>query len=1116
MIDLNKYTISQQKAVMHDNGNILVSASAGSGKTMVIIDRIIRLIIENKAKVDEILAMTFTKAAASEMKEKLKKALLKEFNETGELKLKEQLDKVNSSAISTIHSFCGDLIKKYFYNVGLDASFEVIDEKKANKLASEAIDSLFSKLYEEGDSEFLELLSIYSIRRRDTELKKIVLDLYHFSEGEGDVENVYKLSENTHLNVYSLIVDSLFKKCKNLIADSERFLNLAIEAFDKDVKRKDFAILLKGYVEEIKNIDNINDAYAFFKDIITKLPGGKIIEEEATNLLRKGYKFFVDAKASLSLMEDGKEGIIEKASKGLSVLKSLFNLTKKYREEFTKIKIENNVVDFSDLQKYALRLLKDESILNEVKSRYKYIFIDEYQDVNEVQETLVSLLSTDNLFMVGDSKQNIYAFRGCDTKYFTEKYKKYENGEGGKVLNLDNNFRSAPEIIKVVNNIFKEVFTTDFSGLDYEKNPMIYGELYNDYQGKVIYHLIEDKPKQKIEESNEENNLGVYSVIDNCKPNSNIEYGEEEALAVKLITDIVGTSYYDIKEPDESKRYKNFTFGDICILSRSNNKIVERILSCLLACDIPVSIEGKHSISAYPEIKVLMGLVSAICLVNQDIPLATIMLNMWNFTEEELCTIRELGGRKRDFYSCIKYAKEQKGVLGDKIKAFLKDFEELRLVSEFVSCNEVLNRAISKTEWDAKLLSLPFGKEKLKRVERFISESASVDGKMNVKDFNDYILKSVDDIKIAESTGEDTVKIVTEHSSKGLEYPCVIIVGCDVEYNSKDVKKSVIMDRNYGVSTKIYNPETMIVEENPVSAFIKNDYKYRRAVEEARVLYVAMTRAKCELHLIAREKNVKEVREASVFSSAQRPSDFLARSDAECIIYPHGELDFKIEKNSVKVISGEVNEKLSKGIKESLNYRYPYEEDTKIPVKTSVSSANNKDDEYYRVANAFFESSAEKGTAYHKALELCDFFKEDLSKEVDRVLNEDNFKKEQLLLIDKQKVLDILNIDIFKTLKNSKISKEKKFCCLVDSKKLGYSSDEKILVQGIIDLIAEDSEGITLIDYKLSTIQSDKDLIEKYETQMQLYKYAIETITNKKVKKIYILNILTGKTIELV
>lgn len=1114
MIDLKKYTKSQKQAVLHDSGNLLVSASAGSGKTMVIIDRIVRLITENKAKVDEILAMTFTKAAASEMKEKLKKALLKEFNETGDLKLKKQLDRVNASSISTIHSFCGDLIKKYFYLVGLDASFEVVDEKKANKLASEAIDNLFSKLYEERDKEFLDLLSIYSVKRKDYELRKIVLSLYYFAESEGSIEKVYSLSEQTHLNIYPLMVESSYKLCKNLLLDSERFIDLAIDGFKTDKKRKEFALLIKNHIQTLKLVDDVNYVYDCFKEINTKLPQNSVIENEATSLLKEGHALFKESKKALSILEVGDNEVAKKAQRGLSVLKALVNLAVKFREEFSKTKLENNAVDFSDLQKYALILLKDENVLNEVKSKYKYVFIDEYQDVNDVQESLVSLISNENVFMVGDSKQNIYAFRGCDTKYFTEKYKNYENNLGGRVLDLDYNFRSAPEIIKVVNNLFKSVFTEDFCKINYEKSPMIYGELYNGYQGKVLYHLIEDK-KEELTKTPEDNKRGVYSVIEDCKPNFATNYGEEEALVTKLITDIVGTPYYDIKEKDESKRYKNFTFGDICILTRSNGRLIDKILSALLSCDIPVSLEGKHSIGGYPEVKVLISLISAICQINQDIPLATIMLNMWDFTDEELCEIRQIGGKKNNFYSCVKRVKEKGGELGEKISGFLKDFEELRLISEFVSANEVLNRAVSKTDWDAKLLSQPYGKQKLKRVERFIAESASVDGKMNVKDFNDYILKSIDDIKIAESTGEDTVKIITEHSSKGLEYPCVIIVGCDVEYNSQDVKTSVIMDRNYGVSTRIYDAESMTFEENPVTIFIKNDYKYRRAVEEARVLYVAMTRAKCELHVIAREKNVKEEHEFSLFSSAQRPSDFLARSDAECVIYPAGALSLVKNERKNKVISGEVNKELSSSIKDSLTYEYPYIKDTKIPLKTSVSSANNKDDEYYKTVNVFFESSAEKGTAYHKILELCNFDSDDLTGEVDRILTLNNFTKEQLSLIDKNKVLDILNITIFKTFKNSVVSKERKFCCLMDSSKLGYDSKEKVLVQGVIDLFLEDADGITLIDYKLSTIQKDEDLLRKYKTQMQLYKFAIETITGKRVKKVYILNILSGKLVEL-
>ncbi len=1113
MKNLELYTDSQRNAILHDNGNMLVSASAGSGKTMVVIQRILRLITECNVGVDKILAVTFTNAAASEMKEKLKGEILKLLSEKNDTFLKCQLEKINTASISTIHSFCYDLIKRYFYEIGLDASVKLIDEKESDKLASEAMDLLFDRLYEEGNKEFFETLTYFTKKRKDSYLRSLILSLYKFSDGESNLNEVYALTKTTHENVYDLMLDKVFNRALIELDGVQYLLEKVINSFKVDVKRKAFAVRLNETLIQLKGTKTPKEFIEIYENCKTSLPSNTVVEEESTNSLKQVNAVICDIVDEVkSAFSCSREEIEIKAQKGLSVVEKLFNLTIEFKREYQNLKAENNVVDFSDLQKFALQLLQNENILSAVKSRYEYIFIDEYQDVNEIQERLINLIASNNLFMVGDSKQSIYAFRGCNPKFFIEKYKNYTDKAGGQAISLDNNFRSSNAVIKTVNNIFSEVFTQDFSGLDYAKNPMIYGELYKNYQGKAVYHLINDKPK-----TNSVNQVkGVYSVMENYNPVTVKEYGEEESLVVNLVNDIVGKEYYDVKEKDEGKRVKKFTYGDICILARSNNTLVNNVLSALRDSSIPTTVGGKKSIGEYPEVKVMISLVTAICFINQDIPLATVMLNLWDFTEEELIIIREKCGRKRSFYECVKALSLGSGALSQKLKNFLLDFDKIRLVAEFVSANEILTNAVSETGWDAKLLSEPFGVEKLKRVERFIAESIIGENKMNIKEFNDYISKSVEDITVTEVTGDDTVKFMTEHSSKGLEFPCVIIVGNDTLFNSSDVKSTFITDRDYGVVTKIYNPETMIVEDNPVANLIKAEYKFKRAVEEARVLYVALTRAKCELHVIARAKNVKPLRDASTFTKANKPSDFLSQSDTECILYSGEDLSLSVDSKGIAVAGNKVNENLSNMIRENLTYKYPHIKDTVIPLKTSVSEVNaNFDDEYFKTVSIFTSENAERGTVYHKVLEKCNFYAPDLSLEVDNVIS-NGFSEKEKSLIDKQKILNILNMDIFKQIKGYKLSKEKKFYCLVNGEELGYLSNEKVLVQGVIDLLCEKDNEIILIDYKLSSIADDNDLIKKYKTQLTLYKKAVEIITGKKVSKTYLINILQDRVVEII
>lgn len=1109
-----KCTTNQRLAILHDDGNMLVSASAGSGKTMVVIQRIVRLIIDKKIDVDKILAVTFTNAAASEMKEKLKKEILSILSEKNDEFLKEQLDKVNTSSISTIHSFCYDLIKKYFFEIGLDASVKLIDEKESDKLSSEALSNLFDRYYEEGNQDFFEGVEFFTKKRKDKNLREAILKLYKFSLEESSLDAVYEKTKYSHENAYNLIIDKIFTPALSRLHELENEFDKVIALCDADLMRKNYLIEIKDQMIGLQSLKTPKEVVGAY--IKRDLPRQGKLSPEVYNELKRVKGEFDSVIFNLGDANSLDREVIEKnAKQGFKIAEKLFWLTREFKTEYEKLKGENNVLDFSDLQKYALKLLENPKILESVKEKYEYIFVDEYQDVNDVQEKIITLISKDNLFMVGDSKQSIYAFRGCNPKFFVDKFKRFEDNVGGKAVPLDNNFRSSSAVISSVNKIFSDVFTTEFSGIDYSKNPMIYGGLYKEFEGNVVYHLVEDKSKSEKQEVK-----GVYSVAKNYNPTAVKKYGEEAALIVKLITDIVGTKYYDIKaNVDEGEDpIKTYNYKDICILSRSmgvKNTLIQNVTSALIDFKIPVTIGGKNKIAKYPEIQALISLVSAICFINQDIPLATVMLNFWGFTEDELSLIRKEYINEQYFYSCVKNYASKTDNLGIKVSNFLQALDKFRLIAEFVSANEILTKVVSETEWDAKLLSKPFGKEKLKRVERFIAESVVGETKMNIKEFNDYLEKSVEDITITETAGDDTVKFMTEHASKGLEFPCVIVIGADTEYNDNDVIGDYIYDREFGVVTKIFYPDTMLKADNPLKIVVKEEYALKTAVEEARVLYVALTRAKCDLHVIAKAKNVSEERDLKKIKRANKPSDFLSRKDAKCVIYNGDDLTIMCDGKGTSVAGNKIDENLSTMIRENLTYTYPHLNDTVIPLKTSVSSVNSHlEDEYFETVSIFKGDNAERGTAYHKVLEKINFYAEDLSSELDSVLDK-YFTETEKSFIEKQRVLDILDMQIFKEIKDYTLFKEKKFYCLVSGEELGYLSSEKVLVQGIIDLLCEKDNEIILIDYKLSSIVNDNDLVKKYKTQLELYKKAVETITGKKVTKTYLVNILQNKVVKL-
>lgn len=1018
MSDNLNITKQQYDCIYHDKGNVIVSASAGSGKTFVIINRIIRLVAEKGVGVEKILATTFTKLAANEMKEKLKKALIEKFNETGDLRFKNELTKVANASISTIHSFLGDLLRRYFYVVGLDANFEILDEKKSKKYSSLAIDELFLKLYEEGDEEFLKLLNVYSSKRKDSKLKELILKVYEFSEAELSLE---------------------------------------------DLRKKSLALQTKV----------LND-----------------------------------------LEEGERENHLKNVEENCEIINAIINLTIKFKEEYDLLKREENYVDFCDLERLVLKLFEDKEVLQSVKNSYEYIFVDEYQDVNSVQEQIISLLENDNLFMVGDSKQSIYGFRGCNPEFFINKYEKYKKKDGGIAINLDKNFRSTKAVLNAVNNVFSRVMTKEIGGNQYLDNLMEYGGGYPSYDGEVVIHLLDDNPKKTTQDTEF---LGVYSVIENSNKQKETNYGNEELYIVKLIGDLIGKTYYDSKE----KRQKKIEFKDICILTRSLKGFGSSIVKTLIDFKIPVSSGVKNSIASYPEVKAIYSVVESICSLENDVSLATVMLNFKDFSETELALIRKIGGRDIKFFECLLKAKESSEYQGlaNKVSEFILWFDKIRLVSEYQTADEVLRRVIKETNFDVKLKLSAYGKAKLSRVERFISESNLGGNGLKILEFYDYLQDALDEISILESEGEDTVKIMTAHSSKGLEFPIVIVAGTDRLFNSKDKSMEVIRDREFGLAPKSYNLDDMLVSENLARDFLKDVYSKKRAVEEARLLYVELTRAQCELHILCKKSLKEEVSEED-FVSANSQLNYLSRNDAT--VYEVTEADYEkvlsVNEGSpieeAVVIGKEKDPFITEVLKKNLSFKYDYITETTMPVKQSVSELNT-DDEYYKVTNLFGTSSSEKGTAYHRFFELCSFCCDSVEKELNEFKNNGLITKEQFELLDVNKLKSILKMDVFSQIKGKEIFKEQKFCYFVSARELGYNSDESVLIQGIIDLLVISGDGVWLLDYKLSSIEREEDFIKAYKKQMYLYKRAIEKVLNKKVEKVILINILQEKIVSL-
>lgn len=1110
MNNKNTLTLMQSKAISHGSGNALVSASAGSGKTFVVIERIIRLILEENVSVSEILAITFTKLAAGEMKDKLKEALTKKYVETKDARLKKEIDLINTADISTIDAFCSKIVKKYFYLLGIDANFSVLEESRKKILEKQAVDGLFERLYEEKNAEFLSLIPVFSHGRTDNGLKNAVKELYLYSEAENGIDYVREKTVFSYQNALELLTEEYSPKIKSLAKKYVEEFSYLGSLFVCDEKRKNYCDLMVELLNRLYQTDNYFEFFNNFVKTGLSLPSGKSknleFQAELTKTVQEFRKSFKDV---ITVFNIDVEEENEKLLNSLNLALSLIDLTKQYKMEFERLKAEENTADFNDVEKLCLSLLRREDISKEIKNEYKYVFVDEYQDVNAVQEEMISLITKDNAFLVGDSKQSIYAFRGCNPLYFKRKYDLYSNGSGA-VISLDNNFRSSKSVINLVNDVFSNVMTEEFGGTNYFKNPMIYGGGYES-DGLAQIHLIEKNEKQEVQLPER----GVYSVMNATELKESEDVRDEVKLILNIVSNSLNQTYYDVKEKDATKRYKKVEFKDICILLRSigtGSNLGEEIVSELIKNGVPVSSTVKKSISEYPEIKVIVNLISALVCAERDVPLATVMLNLYNFSEDELYAIREQGGQplKSTFYSCVKNLSNKGGDLAEKCKRFLAWFNEKRLIAEFLPVGEVLNSILQESGYLAKTVASPYGKARLKRIERFIAESVQGSKKLRLNEFEEHVNSVLEDLTVSESSGDDTVKVMTMHASKGLEFPIVIVAGVSKRFNDTDSKKAVIKDRELGIAVKSFNDSDMTYSENSTRYLLKHKLKKVTAVEELRLFYVALTRAKYALHVTVSG----ELNETLDVYSVNKMSDFINKNNKFVSCESKFE-DFKFVNEGEAVAGKEITKDLTDSIVNSLSYRYPFKNEITLPVKSSVSDVNKGDDEeYFYTTKEFGSSSAENGTAYHRFFQLIDFNDYNGEKDLQKFVLQGDMDERQASFIDADKVGRILRFDLFKEIKDHALYKEYKFCHLVPACEVtGANSSEKVLIQGILDLVAIKDNQAILIDYKVSTVKDEKDLIKIYSTQMKFYKNAVESILGIKVKKVALVNVLKEKVI---
>lgn len=1119
-------TDSQKRVIAHGMGNLLVSASAGSGKTHTMIERVKRLVIEENVGVNEILAVTFTEASAADMKEKLKKALSKVICEAGEdeeskekaKKCEIQLEEIDTADISTMHSFCARIIRSYFFVCGLTPDFKILDDADAKIIKNTAIENTFKQLYDSGEQWFLTLVDRHAQGRLDKHLKELISKVYDFCDSEAfplEFANKYKeiyTKENFDMLLaeYKGAFDQLILPYKQ---DLE-LIKMQVEDGDNEKAKNCIKRIYGSFLFFLSN-----DCFAIAKndfDLTVNKDLQKLdaAQKEIVDIARKKLDGCI--KKLKDIFHDNYDIELKNFLSCATHSEYVVRVLELYGKNYSELKREENALDFNDLEHFAFEILSDADANKEISSRYKYVFIDEYQDTNGVQNEIIKKIDRNNAFMVGDVKQSIYGFRGCRSKFFTEKEKESELSEGGfSLVRLNENFRSAQKVVDFVNAVFNYCMQERYYGENYEgRSELKAGGIYpEEFCGRAKLHWLKKDKEKEPEET-----ARIYDVINAESVQEDSDGARIAALVANIIFEECGKDFYDVKK--ECSR--PIEFGDIAVLTRKKNSdYVKDLIKGLRARGVRVTSDSCENVCEYPETQILLNALKLVDNFIQDLPLvSTLKSPLGGFNEEELFEVarfyRDAGGRGGFSQAFAFYLENANTQLKEKLKDFKDYFDGVRLLSDFIGANGVMEKLITDKAFESYLYAQRDGQSKVERLKRFVAVAVSGNKSLTVKEFVKRAETCPDAFELTLSSSGNTVRVMTIHSSKGLEFPVVIVCGLESKFNKEDSTAEIMFDREVGFAVKRYDDQKRLKEETLLRAVLREKFKEQRIKEEMRLFYVALTRAAYSLHAVFyAEEDIrnKDFTEAETFASFVPPSLEVEKHEYSKLKEQMREIQPK------RVIIGKPDEQMVAEMKNAVEFTYPFEKDVTLPLKGSVTQLSTPQDDEPVYTHVLFEDESpdkERGVIAHKVLELFDFESDcTIFEQVNQLLEKGVLTKAEISKINLERINTALCSGVFKGVKGKKLYREQPF--LFNMKAcdlLGVDTQTPVLVQGIIDLLAISNDGAEIIDYKYSSLDAES-LKLKYKKQLDLYAAAVSGVLGLNVTGKTLVNIFTGETVTL-
>ena len=891
-----KWTEEQEQAIYEKGSNILVAAAAGSGKTAVLVERIINKIINENIDIDKLLVVTFTNAAASEMRERVLNAIYKKIDEDPENeKLQRQVTLLNKASICTIDSFCLDVVRNNFFEIDIAPNFRIGDTTEIEILKQDVLEDLFEEKYEAEDEDFTKLINTYTSYKDDTPLKELILKIYTYIQSNPFPEKwlnekieMFNLSDKLEENFADTIWGKLLlKQVKEIVEDAELKLDAEKQNLAKYPELEKYYLIINDDIEQLEmlkvNLNSWDKAYEIASNIKFKTwATDKKITLEAKDVAKSARD---TVKANLKkvtekiLIFNSKEAN-EDINDMYSVLKKLENMILEFGQKFEKRKKDKNIVDFSDVEHFALKILLNEDgtpseIAKKYQEKYEEIAIDEYQDSNLVQEYILTSISRgNNIFMVGDVKQSIYKFRQARPDLFLEKYKAYQtkvnkSNEDDLKIQLFKNFRSRKEVLDFSNQIFASIMSEELGELNYTEEEYLnlgakYEDTKQDLKAEIDILLTDDAveengraAEQKASATSEFSYKGESEVEDENDSEEEKERVENIELEAKFVANRIKQlienkfQVYDAKKQEK----RDIKYKDIVVLLRSTKEPAPIFEKEILNLGMPVFSDSSAEYLESIEIQTIMSLLKIIDNPLQEIPLVAVMRSMiGGFTDNELVEIR-LSDKYDNFYNTILKAKQTVDTkLRTKIDRFLNNLEMWRKEQEYLSLDELIWKIYNDTGYYNYVGLMTNGELRQANLKMLFErakqcESISFKGLFNFINYIEKVKTSSKDMDSAKIIGEndDVIRIMSIHKSKGLEFPVVFLSGTGKQFNMQDLNNKILLHPEIGIGVKYIDYDRQIEYDTLSKQAMRNQIMLETLSEEMRVLYVALTRAKEKL-----------------------------------------------------------------------------------------------------------------------------------------------------------------------------------------------------------------------------------------------------------------------------